>query len=918
MKPMSQRLIPLLFWGLMALAFYFRASGLFHGLEQGHVFHPDTPKQVLNLQQGLEGNHITYHRSLFYDGYPYGLNRVDEVILRTLRGIHGAGYRLLHGNSQPLPIPSRATLFYHARLLRLLYGMIAVGLLVKSTALITRSPFATLCVLALYAVAPLASTVTHSASGDIGIDLFLSLALFFLALHVRTPKTAFLFAAGLAIGMAFASKYQGALGAWGVAVYLLVLYPPLQKPHTARFFKTGILSATGFFLGAFLLTPGLWIDPSTTWRYMRRNFEFIKNYGVPPDFLALPIHTRALTGLTNNLPVVVQALGPFLILATAISLILALRKPLHPPNPAERAIKGLWIGSASFPFLVILLSTAMKPMVQPFHFSFLLVPLIFSAGLLFHAMQASTKRPLILPACIWTLVIFVSSGIIAIRENTLWRNPSIVPLYNRYATHATRQPLHISRDFSRTDDVKTFHLHPPGLPVFRNQSRILSSPHAAWWQTHQQLPVPSRPLTDHVPGWIFLHGARFPNSDHAFRLPGGESHHVHLVHHQTPPEILHLGIRSGAHPLNLQGHIGPSRVAVSLPPHQQKILTIPLPPPHQVYPATQIHPSISVHQLHLNAAPGDAWIELIPEPSHLDHYQTFGPRPPHAPAPLDADATRVLADTRFLDSNIPEAVKSPKHHLFSTPQGLPAGSYRLQATLLNQDTQPAPLQFTLGDPLIPNPDFQSPSFTAPPGLSTHEHTFHKPFAPFEVQLTLLSESPNLTLLSWDLSPEPVQNIAESTTRPPIAFYPMQMRYTPGIHLTGFHLQLPETPGQPLTWAVKAEITPDLSRKRFTESVIFIHLLRSDGSIYQALDIPLAHASFSPDRLQRHQALPAPGLESLEELNVHIGLYNPRTRLRLTPRVQEPEQAHISRQALRLHTFTAPLPGQRLPHRLQRE
>jgi hypothetical protein len=99
--------VKLLFWGLMVTAFYFRASGLFHGLKEGHIFHPDSPKQVLKIQQNLEGDHVTYHDSLFYDGYPYGLNRVDEVILRTLRGIIAPGYRLLHGQDRTLPIPDR-------------------------------------------------------------------------------------------------------------------------------------------------------------------------------------------------------------------------------------------------------------------------------------------------------------------------------------------------------------------------------------------------------------------------------------------------------------------------------------------------------------------------------------------------------------------------------------------------------------------------------------------------------------------------------------------------------------------------------------------------------------------------------------------------------------------------------------------
>ncbi|MCC5845194.1 MAG: glycosyltransferase family 39 protein [Verrucomicrobia bacterium] len=284
--PAVNRLITV---ALFLLAFYFRASGLFHGLDERSVFHPDTPKQIQNLDEGLRNNHLNYYGNWFYDGYPYGLNRMDEAVIRVTRAVVLAPlYRLTHGQDHSLPPPSRWRLFYYTRILRLFYGMVIAVLLMTILKRLTGSRLISICALALYAVSPLSISVTHYASGDIGIDLFLAFALFFLTLHTRKPAQRYLFAAGVSVGFAFASKYQGALGAWIVAVYVLQHAFPLKKKTFLIFLQRGAVSATGFFAGAFLFTPGFWYDPSTTWRLMRINFRNIKNYTAPNRFSSCP------------------------------------------------------------------------------------------------------------------------------------------------------------------------------------------------------------------------------------------------------------------------------------------------------------------------------------------------------------------------------------------------------------------------------------------------------------------------------------------------------------------------------------------------------------------------------------------------------------------------------------------------------
>ncbi len=65
-------------------AVYFRSAGLFRGLADQFQFHPDESKQVMSLFNYLQGRHVHYFDSLFYDGYPYGLNRQSLSIQKIL------------------------------------------------------------------------------------------------------------------------------------------------------------------------------------------------------------------------------------------------------------------------------------------------------------------------------------------------------------------------------------------------------------------------------------------------------------------------------------------------------------------------------------------------------------------------------------------------------------------------------------------------------------------------------------------------------------------------------------------------------------------------------------------------------------------------------------------------------------------
>jgi hypothetical protein len=338
-------------------AAYLRASGLYRGLGDGAVYHPDSPKQVMMLYHYLHGNGVAYYDNLFYDGYPYGLNRIDEAAIRAVRAVADPVRTLLFPEAPPKPVPTRSELYYWTRTLRALYGLAAMALGYAAVRRFGGGPWPSLAAAALYGLSPLGSTVAHAATGDVGVDLFLALAVYCAAGYAQSGRTRWLGALGVACGMAYSCKYQGVLGLWIGGIPLLVGL--LDGPRrAASLFRRGGAMALGFVGGVAATNPGFWINAAKTWRDMRHNFAFIQNYNVSADFLAKPLAERMAWGMGHNVPVVVAALGTAFAALSLAALAVAgvrLARSLRSPageaaaQTAERRHAAGEVAVASFP-----------------------------------------------------------------------------------------------------------------------------------------------------------------------------------------------------------------------------------------------------------------------------------------------------------------------------------------------------------------------------------------------------------------------------------------------------------------------------------------------------------------------------------------------------------------------------------------
>jgi len=885
------------------------------------------------LYNYLHGNYLQYYDSLFYDGYPYGLNRVDEGIIRSvllpLRPIR----TWLNPESYYNWIPSRGELFYWGRILRVLYGLLTIWLIYATIRKSGSEPWAAIGGASLYAFAPLGATVSHSVTGDIGVDLFLATAMWCLAGYVSQKRTRWILLYGFACGMAFSCKYQGALGIWLAGVlFALLLFNDRKQIRTLIRHGFGILAT---FLGGVVAgSPALMVDPEKAWRSMRKNFEFLKNYGVSNEFLDQPILIKARHGLSHNIPIVMESIGWVFVFLACLSLVWAVFKFFKAStHPDEKPPAALTLAIASFPFMALFLATALKPEVQPFHFTFILPAMAVACGLLLRDVIGSHHRVGKWIVCAVLLIALADSVRSSLQEDFFWRRAEISGLADDYSRAIFERQTYATKNHSGRQVIKQFYVEPSTLPVFRNRPSGLQHPDATWWLHQHQLPVPSVPIPVNSK-WIFMNGPVFPRSDRMFAIPASGPGMVGRVDDQThvsnqplvivtdredgiwidrtmvfnqKPESVSIGLRTGRWPARFDIGTPGKNQHVFIPPHSQRIVPI----DHRNIPVhfngDSHHPDIFIIPLQFRAQLGPVWVTLLDGPGELAVYTHFGPDPsstvtqdlPTLPTP---ELEGHLANLKYMESNGPFLVPPEKIRLPGDAPPLAAGSYRLTAEVLNTGTTQR-LTMELMDLSGFSQHETRMDQEVAPGLHHLEWKFTKAFAPYDGSIFISSTSHDLSMLSWQLKPDPQgleQNVSPEsgtdTSRPPLN--QLNVVY-PGLGIIrGIAIPIEVSRATSFPYMVRFDPEEDIRHKVFHEAAIFLHVKNSDGQIVASLDLPLTKASMSADTINWHyHTQPMTGIPPGTYI-LDGGIYNARTRLRYSFKDPSPITADKKRDFFR--------------------
>jgi hypothetical protein len=887
---------------ILALAFFLRSAGLFRGLDAGYVYHPDEPKQVVALSNYLQGHYIWYIGSSFYDGYPYGLNHIDEWILRPVFELRS----LIHEHISP-DIEYQGddinSLYYWARALRVFYGMVALVLAGFVAQKLFKSTKASMLAMFLLALAPLSIAVAHFATGDIGLDLFTSAMLAFLCLYALKSRKVYLFLAALFLGIAFACKYNGLLAGAAIGMCLLLELVSGEKSFKETLINAGT-TLVGVLIGAIAATPAFLFDWKRTWKDIRINFEFIKNYGVDESFLAKPLHERIMLSFHQNFPVVMQSVGWTLLFAglagtfvAAIQLYRVMRS--NKTENGNLSIRILRLSIFVCPFIAFLIAFAGKPATQPFHFSYLQIPLTLSAVFFLYWVWSMSKTAARAAAIGLFLIILLELGLQTVHENFFWRRDDNM----RVVKDMPKQIFDSKAPVKNPGTIKSVSLEPDSNPaVFRNRHRFVIGNRAGFWESLQIAPVPSIPYPAQN-DWIFMNGPIFPRNDRMIAVAGNSSVSKVLVFENDPGKVS-LGIRSGNLPVQASINLGGVSKTAILPPNTQRIIEITPKRWRESAMNKQIDNNLSLVKASIEASLGDVVLNFMTNEREIEYFKIFGGEPlgiePKFIPSIDNDEIEnALEEINFMKGDLSFTLDQERPGLL-IPQRqlarLPAGVYNvdIEVTGIADQTE---LSFDLTDPLNLNGVDESSKVLFGKGRQNIQYIFQKTFAPYMSQLRIMLLQGECELVAYSITPAFPEIMSDLNKWSESGIEPIWRQKTQGesdfvdalsdkkIKLGNrvdvIELAFPEkiNIGDELFMRCSMEIS-NFPFRDFKNYSVFVHFIDGKGRQIHATDCPLWMATAS----HNNKALISLGDLPNIPLGTHelkIGIYNGRTHKRLS-------------------------------------
>lgn len=892
----NQRAYRAVLIAVAVLAVMTRSAGLWRGTEGGREYsiHPDEAKQIKALERYLKGNYAWIVGDLFYDGYPYGLNHVDEWLIRAaapaIQGVHRA---VVGFDGQPaVHILDHPVLLRTARLLRLFYSLLAIWILADILRRWGLSRAVRAWALFLLAVAPLPVSAMHAATGDTGVDLFAVLSLWALARHARSGHWGAWLGAAFATGCAFACKYQGVLAGIAPALFLFVAAVPGSLRHVPG---RAALAVLGFLGGATLLTPAVLIMPRITVRNIWLNFEFIRNYHTSSAFRELSGLHQMLYSISKNFIPVVSGLGwsvvALALVAWGASSIQAWRERAQ-TDPGGKRRRALRVALTGMPILALMASLLGKPEIQLFHYSWIQAPLIAAAALGLGGLARRARWLAVMAG----LIAGVELGSMAVREHFFWVRAGHGEVVN--LAHKIMCKDEYLRAIPRSSAASVF-LEESRVAPFRNREKAITLPEGRFWSRVRGSPLPSRPAPLQSP-WLFARAPALPRNLRSWIIPRNRWSQRHLVLEENPTSI-RVGLRAGALPAQVTLQTGSAETRVTLRPYQPAIVELPV-RAWASRSARATGRTAWLARLRTRSASGSVVAEYLPDETAMGDFLLWsGKADPRVRPAETADRLDELGMRSFRLrhwESPPGAVvwvsgRSTRATTLSPdPLWIPAGAYVIRlnaratapgvrARVRLADTHPGPSAEWVSEIDIPA------GAADPIPIS-----FSKPLAPYDAHIQIMSLGGDLEVWGWSIESDvetmrrdlrqwasggappswcPAPLDRPEPEPPPIAAWPAGVELLrcamdravsrKGILRGRLDVRLSGPPG----WG---------EGKRF----IFIHGLDESGRMRLVFDLPLIRAlggrdfEWSPAEWNSDHAPPG-------EYRLYLGMYDPEARKR---------------------------------------
>lgn len=353
-------------WSIVALGALLRFAGLSHDLHAGHLYHPDTPKQIRAAERYLDGRYYFYIGHSDYDGYPYFTSHLVEWTVRVAQPVVRAGRSLL-GLPVDADPPGGLSLYWIFRVLNATLASLLVFLLYRGVRREWGEPAGLLAAL-LLAVSPADMAACHYEAGDTPASFFATLAvLAALRIH-RDGRTGSIVAGTFLAVCAFAAKYHGALAGLAVALAFALRQPGRWGWIATRAAWRGWgLMAVVAVASVFVTIPALFLHPVRMVEHIYGFLTYASAFHLPKEVEAGGAVAKLVYSLRQNLPELLAMLsGP-----AALAGLFAVGRGVR----QDRRVLLL----AVLPLTYIFVALGLRPQSHPVYHT-LTLPILFAAA----------------------------------------------------------------------------------------------------------------------------------------------------------------------------------------------------------------------------------------------------------------------------------------------------------------------------------------------------------------------------------------------------------------------------------------------------------------------------------------------------------------------------------------------------------
>ncbi len=566
------------------VGFAFRIGGLSHDLDDGYIYHPDSPKQMRAAERYLGGKYYIYTGYSDYDGYPLFHAHLIEWSVRAGATVGQAVSRLI-GVPDADWSPTVDTLYWFARGLSVFLATLLIWI-VFLIGRETASRDVGLVAAWFLALSPVDVASAHYETGDTTASFFAILTVLFAMRILNRGRLWDYVWAALAGMCAFGSKYHAGMALVAVGLAHLLRYRRWRDLFSFESIRAVVVLAVAGGIGFLIANPATFFQPirvpKEIWAFLQHVSEGDR---LPPEYRNANFFGRFGFSMRRHIPILLSVLS-WPVCACVVAGLLRFLK-------FDRKAIILY----SLPLVYFLLGVTLRPLAHPIYHT-MMTPLLFViAAWVLAAAPRLLSFPLMLLALAQLGVASVREDFFFLQRDTRraaeqWTQENVPPSFfpntpiytfdmDEFGNPDAGPPGHLNaassiRSKRAPDDffeIKSFRWETDSLPFFRNPDIRITLGQGPAIREGFQMPIfersPSLTGNEIIP----VAGATFLRPDRMVEVAGGQRVERWLVSESDLPSVTLL-MANGGLPNSVAIEFGGKSRRIELAAGERRVISL--------------------------------------------------------------------------------------------------------------------------------------------------------------------------------------------------------------------------------------------------------------------------------------------------------------------------------------------------------